>query len=63
MYTQEHLAKERQRERLREAEQERSARQVTELRKLEKRQERAERQLLSAWQRVERLRSTLGTVG
>ena len=44
------------------AEQERSARQVTELRKLEKRQKRAERQLLSAWQRVERLRSTLGTV-
>ena len=63
MYTQEHLARERQRERLREAEQERSARQVAELRKLEKRQERAERQLLSAWQRVERLRSTLGTVG
>ena len=63
MYTQEHLSKERQRERLRQAEQERSARQVTELRKLEKRQERAERQLLSAWQRVERLRSTLGTAG
>jgi hypothetical protein len=63
MYTQEHLSKERQRERLRQAEQERSARQVTELRKLEKRQERAERQLLSAWQRVERLRATLGTAG
>jgi hypothetical protein len=63
MYTQESLAKARQHERLRQAEQERSARQVTELRKLEKRQERAERQLLSAWQRVERLRSTLGTVG
>ena len=63
MYTQQYLAKERQQERLREAEQERSARQVTELRRLEKRQERAERQLLSAWQRVERLRSTLGTVG
>ena len=63
MYTQEYLAKERQQERLRQAEQERSARQVTELRKLEKRQERAERELLSAWQRVERLRSTLGAVG
>ena len=63
MYTQEHLAKARQHERLRQAAQERSARQVSELRKLEKRQERAERQLLSAWQRVERLRSTLGTVG
>ena len=63
MYAQEYLSKERQRERLRQAEQERSARQVTELRKLEKRQERAERQLLSAWQRVERLRTTLGTAG
>jgi len=63
MYTQEYLSKERQQEHLRQAEQERAARQVTELRRLEKRQERAERQLLSAWQRVERLRSTLGTVG
>jgi hypothetical protein len=63
MYVQECLSKERQHERLRQAEQERSARQVTELRKLEKRQERAERQLLSAWQRVERLRSALGAVG
>ncbi len=63
MYAQEYLAKERQQELLKQAEQERSARQVTDLRRLEKRQERAERQLLSAWQRVERLRSTLGTVG
>jgi len=62
MYTQEYLAKERQRERLRQAERERSVRQVSELRRLEKRQERAERQLLSAWQRVERLRSAIGTV-
>ena len=61
MYAQEYLSKERQREHLRQAEQDRAARQVTELRKLEKRQERAERQLLSAWERVERLRSTLGT--
>lgn len=63
MYTQEYLSKERQQERLKQAEQERTARQVTELRRLEKRQERAERQLLTAWRRVERLRSTLGTVG
>jgi hypothetical protein len=63
MYAQEYLSKERQQERLREAEQERSARRVSELRKLEKRQERAERQLLSAWQRIERLRATLGTAG
>jgi hypothetical protein len=63
MYAQEYMAKERQRDRLKQAEQERSGRQVTELRKLEKRQERAERQLLSAWQRVERLRSVIGTAG
>ena len=63
MYTHEYLSKERQQERLRQAEQDRVARQVTELRKLEKRQERAERQLLSAWERVERLRSALGTAG
>ena len=62
MYTQEYLAKERQRERLRQAEQERSARQVSELRRLEKRQERAERELLLTWQRVERLRSMIGVV-
>jgi hypothetical protein len=59
MYTQEYLVKERQRERLRQAEQERVAAQAAELRKLEKRQERAERQLLSAWQRVEQLRSLM----
>lgn len=63
MYTHEYLSKERQQERLRQAAQDRAARQVAELRKLEKRQERAERQLLSAWARVERLRSTLGTAG
>ena len=62
MYTQEYLAKERQHERLRQAEQARSARQVSELRRLEKRQERAERELLSAWRRVERLRSTMEAV-
>ena len=59
MYTQEYLARERHRERLKQAEQERAASQITELRKLEKRQERAERQLLSAWRRVEQLRSLM----
>ena len=59
MYTQECLAKERQYERLRQAEQERAASQVSALRRLEKRQERAERQLLSAWRRVEQLRSLM----
>jgi len=59
MYAQEYLAKERQRERLREAEEVRAAQQVAELRKLERRSERAERQLLHAWQRVEQLRSLM----
>lgn len=63
MYVQEYLAKERQQERLRQAHEERSANQVAELRKLERRQERAERELLSMWQRVERLRSIIGAVG
>lgn len=59
MYAQEYLVKERHEERLRQAEGQRAASQAAELRKLEKRQERAERQLLSAWQRVEQLRSLL----
>jgi hypothetical protein len=60
MYTQEYLVKERHRERLRQAEQERAAKQVAERHKLEKRQERAERQLMHAWHRVEQLRSLMG---
>ena len=59
MYTQEYLAKDRHRERLRQAEEERAAQQVVELRKLERRSARAERQLLHAWQRVEQLRSLM----
>jgi len=62
MYVQESLARERQQERLRQAQEQRSAHQVAELRKLERRQERAERELLSTWQRVERLRSIIGAV-
>jgi hypothetical protein len=59
MYTQEYLAKERHQERIRLAEGQRAASQAAELHKLEKRQERAERQLLQAWQRVDQLRSQL----
>ena len=62
MYVQEHLARERQQERLRQAQQERAAQQVVELRKAERRQERAERELLLTWERVERLRSMIGVV-
>jgi hypothetical protein len=59
MYVQEYLAKELHQDSLRRAEDGRAAYQVSELRKLEKRQERAERQLLSAWRRVEQLRSVI----
>jgi hypothetical protein len=63
MYAEECLTKDRHRERLRQAQEERAAHQVAELRKLEKRQERAERELLHAWELVEQLRSTLGLLG
>ncbi len=62
MYVQECLARQRHQERLRQAQHQRSVQQVTELRKLERRQRRAERELLRAWQQVERLRSTLRVV-
>jgi hypothetical protein len=63
MYVQECLARERQRERLQQAQAERTARQITELRKLEKRRVRAERELLRAWQQVDRFRALLRTMG
>jgi hypothetical protein len=63
MYVEEFLVRERHQERLRQAQQERSARRVAELRKLQKRQQRAEAELLHAWQRVEQLRSMLGAAG
>jgi len=59
MYVQQSLAQDRHQERLRQAEARRSAHQVAELHKLEKRSERAERELLSAWERVEQLRSLM----
>ena len=62
MYVEEYLARERQRERLREAQQERVASRLAELRRLEKRQNRAERDLLNAWQRVEQVRARLEAI-
>jgi hypothetical protein len=59
MYVEQFLVKARHQERLRQAAAERSAQQAAELRKLEKRQERAERELLDAWQRVDQLRSSM----
>ena len=62
MYAQECLVKQRQQERLEQAQEEQAARQIRELRKLERRRVRAERELIRAWQRVERFRSLLRTV-
>jgi thiamine kinase-like enzyme len=59
MYVEQYVAQGRHQERLRQAEEERVAHQVAELHKLEKRQERAERELLHAWARVEQLRSVI----
>jgi transcription initiation factor TFIIIB Brf1 subunit/transcription initiation factor TFIIB len=59
MYMSEIIARQRNAERLKEAQQERSARQVSELRKLERVSHRAERKLLSAWERSDELRSQL----
>ena len=63
MYVQESLARDRQRERLEQAVENRTARQVAELQKVERRRSRAERELLHAWQRVDQLRSMLESAG
>ena len=59
MYTQEYLVRQRQSERIGRVERERAAAQVAELRKQERRRQRAERQLRHAGQRAEQLRSLL----
>jgi len=60
MYVQDYLVKERQQERFRQVEHGRAAYQVAELRKLEKRRQRVERQLLKAWRRTEEFWSVIG---
>jgi hypothetical protein len=59
MYLEECLARDRQAERLKRAQGERVANGVAALSKMEKRKERAERELLYTWRRVDQLRSTL----
>jgi hypothetical protein len=59
MYVEECLARARDAERLKRAQDDRVASSAAELTKMEKRQERAERELLHAWRRVDQLRSTL----
>ncbi len=63
MYVTECLARARNAERLKQAHEERLANRAAELSRLERRQERAERELLHAWKRVDQLRSTLGSAG
>jgi hypothetical protein len=59
MYIEQCLARDRHEERLKQAREERIAHGVAELRRMEKRRERAERELLSVWQAVDRLRATM----
>ena len=62
MYIQQCLATERHDERLRQAREERTAHQVAELHRMVKRQVRAERELIHAWQAVDQLRSVIQAV-
>lgn len=59
MYVEQYLVKQRQQERLRQAEEQQAARQVSARRRLQKRRERAERQLVLAWRRVDHLRELM----
>ena len=59
MYVEQYVVRYKHQERLKRAEEEQLGRQVVQMRKLEKRRERAERQLLRAWERVEQLRDVL----
>jgi hypothetical protein len=62
MFIEQRLASERHEERLRQAHEERSAHQVAELHRVERRRVRAERELLHAWQAAEQLRSAIQAV-
>jgi hypothetical protein len=59
MYVEQCLARDRHEERLQQARDERDAHQVVVLRRMEKRRERAERELLHVWQAVDQLRSAM----
>jgi hypothetical protein len=63
MFTSETLARDRNRDRLEQAQVGRIARQAAELRRLERVRLRAERKLLRAWERADQLRATIGAAG
>jgi hypothetical protein len=58
-YIEQRLARDRHEERLKQAREERAAHRFVELRRMEKRRERAERELLHVWQAVDQLRSAM----
>ena len=58
-YVEQCLARDRHEERLSQAREERTAHRVAELRRMEKRQRRAERELLHVWKAVDQLRAAM----
>jgi hypothetical protein len=59
MYVQQYIVKDKHQQQLKRAEEVQMGRQVAQIRRLERRRERAERQLIQAWQRVEELRESM----
>jgi hypothetical protein len=59
MYTEQYLVRQRQQEQITRAEEVRLSHRLAEVRRLRKRKERAERRLVQAWRRVERLQSLM----
>lgn len=59
MYIEQCLARDRHQERLEQARQENEAHRAVALHRMERRRERAERELLHAWQAVDQLRSRM----
>ena len=59
MYIEQCLARDRHEERLKQAQQETAAHRAVVLHRMERRRERAERELLQAWQAVDQLRSRM----
>jgi hypothetical protein len=59
MYVQQYIVKDKHQQQLKRAEEVQLGRQVAQIRRLERRRERAERQLIQAWQRVEELRESM----
>jgi hypothetical protein len=59
MSIEQYLVRERHQERIKRADRERAGRRIAEFRRLDRQRERAERQLLRVWQRVDQARSIM----